>query len=796
MSIFKAFNNEAFTLCKKMHEPIYKVPTSIQESIPVSRISEDGVFEIEAKEDERLYDKLYMFNDINFCDLDESEKREKFRTYCDILNSLETNFKIQIYNFNEEMEKFREDVLLKYDRTLDEEDVKVKYAKAYNEIINENMIKGVNGITQVKFINISVEKDSFESARAYFNAIEPVLKQKFKELGSELIPVQTEERLKFLFYIYQMGKESEFDLRPEALKIPHVWKDDVAGDFMFVKKSFIQTAEDKYVGCMFLNTYASTVSDTFISELTNAQYKLGLTIDITPISKEVAYKKAEEVYQSVEHSIEEQQKVRNKMGAYSSDISYKKRQEKREIEKYLDDMNKNDANMFWVQILLFVVGDTKEELDNNINNIISISKNFKFRKCIKKQLQAFNSSLPLGGRYVDYMQPLFTQPLAGLIPFYTKKIRHKGGFYYGINQNDKSIITVNRKTLDNGNGFIFGVPGAGKSFFAKMEMGQVYATTNDDMLIIDPQGEYRDIGKNWNGNYINFGSQSEAYINPFDIPKEALKDFNAFVSDKSSFIVSLIHTLMGDDMNSYHKSCIEQAVRNIYAKAKETRVVPKFTNLSEELGILEGEMSSYGKEVAVAIDPFVNGSLNIFNKRTNIDVNSNRLTIFGLSQIQPTLWKSAMLIMVEFINDRVYDNGRNNKSTWVWCDEFHVLTENEQEAVAMEKCYKTYRKFGGLITGMTQNINDMIQNKTTRTIVANCEYIALLKQANLDRNLIKDIVEITDSQTRYITNSSSGTGLLRVGKDVIAFDDTISSSNNLYKLFNTDPHRRVTYEAV
>ena len=785
-------NSERFKLVKKTTEPLYRVPESIQESIPISRINENGIFEIEDLEGEHMFDKLYMFDDINFCDLDETEKRDKFRQICDILNSLDSNFKIQIFNFNEDMDKFRKDVLLK--ARFGASEFEESLVSEYNKVIEDKMINGINGISQVKFLCLTCKREDFESAKSYFNSIESTLKSKYKSLGSELYPLDTESRLKYLFYLYQMGHESEFDLRFEALRLRHVWKDDVAGDFINVKKSYLEF-EDRYVCVMHLSRYASSITDSFLSELTNISYRMGVTIDVTPVPKDIALKKLEQVYSNVEQSIQNQQKVRNKQGAFSSDISYRKRMEKKEIEKYLDDMNKNDANLFWVNILMFVVGDTKEELEANIRSIDSITKGFKFRKCIKRQLEAFNSSLPVGGRYVDYMQPLFTQPLAGFIPFYTKKIRQSNGLFYGNNQNDKSLITINRKALTNGNGFIFGVPGAGKSFFAKQEMGQVISTTQDHGIVIDPQGEYKDIAAKWSGKYINFGARAENYINPFDYNEESELDFNSFVLEKSSFSVTLIKSVMETDLNTFHKSVIEMAVREMYEKAKKYNIVPKFEDLQKELESFENEYQRYAKELAIAIDPFVKGSLSIFNHSTNINIDDNRFTIFGLNDINEELWKPAMLIMMDFIDSKVATNFKKGIATWLWMDEIHVLLDDEMTASRVEAFYKTFRKFRGIATGMTQNIVDIMTSKVTQTIVSNCEFIVLLRQANLDRSLISNIIEITNSQLQYVTNSVLGTGLLRVGKDVIPFDGRIETKNKgLYDLFNTNPYESIEKE--
>lgn len=784
------FNNikmqDNFTACKKLSEPIYRTPTCLQESIPVSRISQNGVFEIEDLEGNKMYDKVYMFTDINFTDLDEDEKVGVFKSYCEILNTFDSSFKIQRMNLNSDVNKFKEEVLLRHKEG--ENESECEFANAYNEVIENRVDNGIKGITQARFLVVTCERENFENANAYFNSIESALKLKFKNLGSELIPLNYRERLKYLFYLYQMGQESRFDLSWGTLIDRHDWKNDVAGDYMGIKKGFLKF-KDKFCTVMYLSSYGNCFSDNFISKLTQIPIKMNLTIDVTPIPKEFAIKKTEHIYSDVEKSIEEQQKLRNKNGLFSSQISYKKRHEKEDIERYLNELNKNDANMFWTNFLVVLYGDTMEELQSNIRTFNSMTQNFNFRKCSRNQLEAFNTSLPLGGRYVDYMRPLFTQPLAGILPFFTKQVFNSNGFYYGHNQNDKGLIYVDRKSLTNGNGFIFGIPGAGKSLTAKMEMGQVYSATNDDMIIVDPQGEYKKINDRWGGNYLDFSASASNYINPFDLPDDPNFDKQTFINEKSSFIATLVGTFLKDKMDAFYKAVIEKAVRKVCERAFITHVSPRFSDFYFELTQMEGDMSSYAKEISIAIDPFVDGSLSMFNHETNINMDS-RVNIFGLRDIPESLWDSAMLIMINFINDKVYSNAKTKKTTWLWIDEFHVLTQNDETALEVEKIFKTFRKFSGLVTGMTQNITDMLQNKTTRTIVANCEFIILLKQANIDRDLIKDIIDISDSQQTYVTNSNSGTGLIRAGKDVIPFDNTIEKGGLLYELYNTDPHSK------
>ena len=389
---------------------------------------------------------------------------------------------------------------------------------------------------------------------------------------------------------------------------------------------------------------------------------------------------------------------------------------------------------------------------------------------------------------------MLTQSLAVLMPFNVQELNDSGGNYYGINQISKNVNIGNRKKLINGNGFVFGVPGSGKSFFCKMEMGSVFLSGDDEIIVIDPMNEYFDIAKTYGGTVINMSTYTDNYVNPLDMDVWNLdvNDTQGWIRDKGEFMLGLCEQCIGDSLNSRQKSIIDRCVRTLYrdiARSKE-KYVPMMDDFYE---LLLKQPEEEAKDIALSLELFVNGSLNIFNHQTNVDMD-NRFTVYGIRDLGTELSPITMLVMMEAIQQRIIDNGRRGKATWLYIDEFHVLLNSEYSAKYLQGLWKKVRKQGGLCTGITQNVVDLLQNYTATTMLANSEFVALLKQANTDSSKMAEVIGVSDAQLKFVTNSQSGMGLLKCGSTIIPFDNQISKDTGLYKLYNTNIHEKMEKE--
>ena len=775
---------DGFKELKKASEPLYKSPKSIQETIEIMAVAENGIFEV-AK---NRYSKCYRFQDINYTTTNEDEQIDIFERYCKFLNSLDCNFKITINNKNKNMEELKQYVLLQYMN-----DGYDNFRKVYNDIIEAKILEGRQGIEQERYLTLTIERKNFEEAKAQFATLEATLRKAFNELGAEILPLNGNERLKNLHDFYHLGNENSWDYDiKEAKKVGNDFKNDLCNGMI---KYFPDSFEDesKFCKALFIKKYPSSLSDRFLNEITSLPVHSIVSIDVVPVPKDLTTKVLQKKYLGIESDIIKQQRVRNKNNDFSSDISYAKRTEKKEIETIMDDVRENDQCLYYVAVTIILMADSKKELESISETIETIGKRNSCTIDVHylKQREALNTALPIGVRQVETMRTMLTQSLAVLMPFNVQELNDTGGNYYGINQVSKNINIGNRKRLINGNGFVFGVPGSGKSFFCKMEMGNVFLSGDDEIIVIDPMNEYFDVAETYGGTVVNMSTYTDNYVNPMamDVWNLDQNDSKGWVREKGEFMLGLCEQCIGDSLNSRQKSIIDRCVRNLYidiARSKE-KYIPVMSDFYE---LLNQQPEVEAKDIALSLELFVNGSLNIFNHQSNVDVD-NRFTVYGIRDLGAELSPITMLVMMESIQNRIVENGKRGKATWLYIDEFHVLLNSEYSAKYLQQLWKKVRKQGGLCTGITQNVVDLLQNYTATTMLANSEFVALLKQANTDSSKMAEVIGVSEAQLRFVTNSPSGMGLIKCGSSVIPFDNQIRKDTGLYKLYNTNIHEKI-----
>ena len=778
---------DGFKELKKASEPLYKAPKSIQQTIEIMKVAENGIFEV-AK---NRFSKCYRFQDINYTTTNETEQIDIFERYCKFLNSLDVSFKITINNKNKDMEQVRDYVFLQR-----KDDGYDGFRSIYNNIMEQKIHEGRQGIEQERYLTITIERKNFEEAKAQFATIEASVHKAFGELGAEIVPLSGNERIKVLYDYYHLGDENsfDFDIR-EARKVGADFRNDLCNGMIQFYPDYFKD-EKKFCRALFIKKYPSSLSDRFLNEITSLPVHSITSIDVVPIPKDMTTKILQKKYLGIESDIIKQQRVRNKNNDFSSEISYNKRIEKKEIEEIMDDVRENDQCLYYVSVTVILMADTKEELDSMTETVETIGKrnSVTIEEHYLKQRESLNTALPIGVRQVETMRTMLTQSLAVLMPFNVQELNDKQGCYYGINQVSKNINIGNRKKLINGNGFVFGVPGSGKSFFCKMEMGNVFLSGNDEIIVIDPMNEYFDIAQTYGGTVVNMSTYTDNYVNPLDMDVWSL-DFNdsrGMIREKGEFMLGLCEQCMGESLNSRQKSIIDRCVRKLYIEIARNRekYVPIMSDFYE---ILMNQPEDEAKDIALSLELFVNGSLNIFNHQTNVDVD-NRFTVYGIRDLGTELSPITMLVMMESIQNRIIANGKRGIATWLYIDEFHVLLNSEYSAKYLQQLWKKVRKQGGLCTGITQNIVDLLQNYTATTMLANSEFVALLKQANTDSSRMAEVIGVSEAQLRFITNTSSGMGLMKCGNVVIPFDNTIEKGTDLYNLYNTNIHEKIAME--
>lgn len=778
---------DGFKELKKASEPLYKAPKSIQQTIEIMKVAENGIFEVARNR----FSKCYRFQDINYTTTNETEQIDIFERYCKFLNSLDVNFKITINNKNKDMEQVRDYVFLQK-----QDDGYDGFRRIYNDIMEQKIHEGRQGIEQERYLTITIERKNFEEAKAQFATIEASVHKAFGELGAEIVPLSGNERIKVLYDYYHLGDENsfDFDIR-EAKKVGADFRNDLCNGMIQFYPDYFKD-EKKFCRALFIKKYPSSLSDRFLNEITSLPVHSITSIDVVPIPKDMTTKVLQKKYLGIESDIIKQQRVRNKNNDFSSEISYNKRIEKKEIEEIMDDVRENDQCLYYVSVTIILMADTKEELDSMTETVETIGKrnSVTIEEHYLKQRESLNTALPIGVRQVETMRTMLTQSLAVLMPFNVQELNDKQGCYYGINQVSKNINIGNRKKLINGNGFVFGVPGSGKSFFCKMEMGNVFLSGNDEIIVIDPMNEYFDIAQTYGGTVVNMSTYTDNYVNPLDMDVWSLdlNDSKGMIREKGEFMLGLCEQCMGESLNSRQKSIIDRCVRKLYIEIARNRekYVPIMSDFYE---ILMNQPEDEARDIALSLELFVNGSLNIFNHQTNVDVD-NRFTVYGIRDLGTELSPITMLVMMESIQNRIIANGKRGIATWLYIDEFHVLLNSEYSAKYLQQLWKKVRKQGGLCTGITQNIVDLLQNYTATTMLANSEFVALLKQANTDSSRMAEVIGVSEAQLRFVTNTSSGMGLMKCGNVVIPFDNTIEKGTDLYNLYNTNIHEKIAME--
>ena len=789
-----SYAKSAMQACKALSVPIYETPKTVQQAIPIYKIAEDGIFLLEKKKEgeDKRFDKAYRFDDANYSLKNEEEQEEFLKLYCQFLNSMNVSFKLCIMNNNRDMEEMVKNV---YVHTADPDFEEL--ADDINANIENKIREGRNGIDQVKIFVITCERQNIDYARDFFRTIEANLKANFNRMGSRLTPLNATERLRYLHCFYRLGKEEEFDFDfHEAVKTRRDWRNAICNTFIrehadaagrFDGKTM--EMDGRFIRVLFIRKFPNSVNDEFIKMLTSVSYHTVITLDIAPIPQEVATKRLFDLYMSTERSIEKQQEQRNRARAYSSDISYEKRKEKEEIESYLDLMNDNDERLFYLGGYVVVSADSMEELEANVLSLTTTAANYSvgLEPAWFRQKEALDTALPIGCRFCDTMRPVFTQPLCAFTPFNVQELYHPGGIYLGINQVSKNIIMGDRLKLMNPHGFVLGQTGGGKGYDVKSEMIQIRLKRGDmeDLIVIDPQNEYVSIANALKGTFIDVSASSANSINPLDA--ETLENFHseeAFVGDKTELMLGISEQILKHEITMGQKSIAGRCVQLVYKDYFENRKKQSPT-MEDFYRILKEQPEIEAKDLKLAFELFVEGSLNYFAKQTNVDT-SRHFIVYGIQNLGGDLSSVGQLVILESIRARIARNYKRGITTRLYIDEFHNLAQG-YSLKFLQKLWKEARKYGGVITGITQNIVDLLETAEVQKMLGNSQYLSLLNMGENEINILGSVLGLNDETLEYLRGAEQGCGILRFGDNTyIPRANQIPKGSKIYELFNTN----------
>lgn len=766
----------------KMDREKFKVPKSVQQAIPIRKIWPDGIFQVEGK-----YSKTFRFSDINYSIAGKAEKTEMFLDYSELLNALDSGASAKITLNNRRINKaeFEQSLLLPM-----KEDGLDNYRREYNEMLLSKVTGTNNSIYQERYLTISIHKKNIDEARTYFARVGTDIVTHLAKLSSVGEELSAEERLQIFRDFFKAGEPAAFpfDLKAFAKK-GHSFKDWMCPDSMEFGSDCFQIGE-RYGRVLFMQDYASYVKDDMISELCDLSRDLMLSIDILPVPTDEAVREIQNRLLGVETNVTNWQRRQNANNNFSAVVPYDMELQRKETKEMLDDLTTRDQRMMFGLLTLVHMADTKEQLDSDTDTLLSVARKHLCQMSTMKwqQVDGLNTVLPYGLRKINALRTLTTESTAVLIPFHTQEIMQPGGIYYGQNAVSKNMLVADRRKLMNGNSFRLGVSGSGKSFSAKEEIVDLALSTDDDILILDPESEFGSLVEALHGEVIRISATSNTHLNALDMDAAYGDDRNPLI-EKSEFILSLFEQLVGaGNLSAKEKSVLDRCTADVYREYIRNDFkgeAPTLKDLYRQL-MLQPEEEARG--LALSSELFINGSLNTFAQKTNVNTKS-RIIAYDIRELGEQLMPLGMLVTLDSIFNRVIQNWKAGKTTWIFADEFYLLFRYEYSADFFYRLYKRIRKYYGFITSLTQNVEELLKSDTARLMLANSEFLILLNQAATDREELASLLNISDNQLSYITNVAPGHGLIRCSGNIVPFENSFPKNTKLYHLMQTSGGR-------
>lgn len=759
------------------------IPKTAQQSIPFDRMFPDGICRVGLD----YYTKTIQYEDINYQLAQQEDKTEIFEEWCSFLNFFDSSvrFQLSFSNMATDVSDFEKSIAISH-KNDGFDDVRDEYS----EVLLHQMEAGNNGLTKTKYLTFGIHAESMKNAKPRLIHIETDILNNFKRLGVQARTLNGSERLEVMHRQFHMGDDAKFSfdwkyLTSSGLSV----KDFIApSSFAFPTGRYFQIGE--MYGCMsFLSIDASDISDRLLADFLSMESSQVVTMHIQSVDQNEAIKTIKHTITELDRSKIEEQKKAVRAG-YDMDIipsdlaTYGK-----DAKALLKELQSQNERMFLLTFLVMNTGKTKQELENNVFQAASIAQkhNCNLVRLDYQQEQGLMSTLPLANNLIEIQRGMTTSSTAIFVPFTTQELFQSGNeaLYYGLNALSNNMIMVDRKKLKNPNALILGTPGSGKSFSAKREIANSFLVTDDDIIISDPESEYSPLVARFGGQVIKISPTSDQYINPMDINMNYSDDDNP-IALKADFILSLCELIVGnkDGLRPVEKTVIDRCIRQIYQKYFEDPG-PEHMPILEDLyhSLLEQEEPE-ARHVATALEIYVTGSLNVFNHRTNVEL-TNRLVCYDIKDLGKQLKKIGMLVVQDQVWGRVTENRSQGKSTRYYMDEMHLLLREEQTAAYTVEIWKRFRKWGGIPTGITQNVKDLLASKEVENIFENSDFIYMLNQAVGDRQILAKQLNISPHQLSYVTHSGEGEGLLFYGNVILPFVDRFPTNTELYRIMTT-----------
>lgn len=733
------------------------------------------------------FTKTIQFQDINYQLNQNEDKTAIFEGWCDFLNYFDSSVKFQLSFMNMAANKdtYGQNIVIAPQGD-DFDNIRTEYTN----MLRSQLARGNNGLIKTKYLTFGIEAANIKAAKPRLDRIETDLLNNFKRLGVSAESLNGKQRLALMHSMFHIDEHTDFNFEWDWLAPSGLSVKDFIAPSSFEFRNGREFGVGKKLGAVsFLQILAPELNDRMLADFLDMESSLIVTMHVQSVDQVKAIKTVKRKITDLQKMTIEEQKKAVRSGYDMDIIPSDLATYGNEAKKILQDLQSRNERMFLMTFLVLNTANSKQQLGNNVFQASSIAQkyNCQLTRLDFQQEEGLMSSLPLGLNQIEIQRGLTTSSVAIFVPFTTQELFQNGkeALYCGINALSNNLIMVDRKLLKNPNGLILGTPGSGKSFSAKREIANVFLVTDDDIIICDPEAEYGPLVERLHGQVIRISPTSTHYINPMDLNLNYSDEENP-LSLKSDFILSLCELIVGgkEGLQPVEKTVIDRCVRLVY---RDYLADPKPENMPILEDLYNALLKQEEKEaqyIATALEIYVTGSLNVFNHRTNVDIQS-RIVSYDIKELGKQLKKIGMLIVQDQVWNRVTINREARKSTRYYIDEMHLLLKEEQTAAYSVEIWKRFRKWGGIPTGITQNVKDLLSSREVENIFENSDYIYMLNQASGDRQILAKQLNISPHQLSYVTHSGEGEGLLFYGSVILPFVDRFPKDTELYGIMTT-----------
>lgn len=783
------------------------VPKSVQKSIPIIADYDEGIFEVQPNK----YSKQYRLRDINYKIQQYEEGVNAFIKMAEFHNYFSEDTHYQIVVDKRTISKAEQERKVFFQYKGDKYD---RHRKEYNnKILRRAIVRGHNDMQKEIFLVVTIDADDPFSALLKFHTIDDNVRANVRAIGSMAEPMSTDERLEYFHDKFRRGREGDLHIDYEWLKENGISSlDEIAPSFMLFDKSEMMI-EDYYYRTMYLTNLPAGLGDEMLDELGDNTFPTTLSLSVEPLAQDKALNLVRKQMTGIEMNKIDAEKRAIKAGYNPETIKHSIKDSYAHITETYDDMLNKNQKLFFVNITVTVGGESLEELDENCKAVMSKARKYtcQLNTFTIQQEEAWKATMPFGyiPKELGVDRSLTTEALAVFMPFSTQELYQAGGFYYGLNNISKNLIIIDRTKMKTPSGFVLGTSGSGKSFATKRELLSVLLQNDtNQILIIDPENEYSNWVKAFGGTILKISATSDTYMNPMDMPLEYGLDDDETIETvdksvamekalkkKSEYIVTIIEAMISknkgysseSEVTPQQRTIIDRAIRATYqeyiAHDFDVEYIPTLLDLQDSLD-REKSTSVDARLIAEGVEYYTRGSVDLFSHKTNVNID-NRLVCFDVRELTGTLRQIGLTIVFDFIWNKMIEGKNKGVKTYVYVDEVHVMFKTYTSADYLNQLYKRGRKYGLIITSMTQNVSDLLKSELAQGMITNADFIMMLNQNNAELSLLAPLLDISDKQRQFVQGAKSGDGLIFAEKVIVPFTDEFPNDTYLYKLMTT-----------